>query len=307
MTDPFFSVAIPLYNRAKTIGKTIESVLAQSFSDFEIVVVDDGSVDQPEKAIAAIGDPRIRLIRQPNGGAAVARNRAVSEGRGRYIAFLDSDDFFLPHHLESAAAILKDNPDAVVYSQVLADRGNGRVTVKPPRSIRPGENMASYLVTGAGFVQTSTLVLPRALALAVRYRPDVSFGDDTDYAIRLSLAGTPFVMTEKPGVIWRDEADPDRLSSNNRSIRNPVWLEDLKEKIPASAYEGYRGWHVAKSFMPEHPLKAFKLYVNALRHGAYGPRLAVVVFIQLVLSGTNYRKLADFYIGHVRSRGRHEA
>src|ERR1700761_4728013 len=117
MSEPFFSVIIPVYNRADVVTAAIESVLAQSFQDFEIVVVDDGSSDDPQSAIAAIGDPRIRFLRQENQGGGRARNTAIDAARGRYIAPLDSDDIFLPHHLQTMKDLLDGTTNLVGYAR----------------------------------------------------------------------------------------------------------------------------------------------------------------------------------------------
>jgi len=104
--QPHFSVIIPVYNRAKTLGAAIQSVLAQSCQDFEIVIVDDGSTDDPAAVIAQFSDPRIRFLRQKNQGGGAARNAAIDAARGRLIAPLDSDDIFLPHHLQTMKMLL---------------------------------------------------------------------------------------------------------------------------------------------------------------------------------------------------------
>ncbi len=291
-----FSVVIPLYNKADLIARTVRSVLAQTCQDFEIVIIDDGSTDDYASALSTIQDPRIRIIRQENQGAGAARNRGVDEATGRYIAFLDSDDMFLPHHLETMAGLLEGTENAVVYAPVIADRGADRWIVKPHRGIRRNENMATYLICDRGFVQSSGLVVPRDLALNVRYRPDVGFGDDTDYAIRLQLAGYTFRMASKPSVIWHDLPDPNRLSNDDRSLHNLQWLEDLRAHIPATAYHGYRGWHVAKSMMGTRPLEAFRLFFAALFRGSYPLTLATIIFLQLTMPRRVYREFADLVI-----------
>src|SRR5262249_4635865 len=141
MANPLFSVIIPVYNRAGALGVAIESVLRQSCQDFEIVVADDGSKDDPKSVIDSFRDFRIRFVRQENQGGGVARNTAIDAARGTYIAPLDSDDIFLPHHLETMKALLQDAPGTVGYARMLVDRGGGRVIVKPPRALREGENM----------------------------------------------------------------------------------------------------------------------------------------------------------------------
>ena len=125
MRAPFFSVVIPVYNRAAELRPAIASVRAQTFQDFEIVVVDDGSRDNPQEVIESFRDPRIHFIRQPNAGGGAARNRGIDETRGRFVAFLDSDDVFLPHHLASMHALLKDTQDIAGYARVWVDRFEG--------------------------------------------------------------------------------------------------------------------------------------------------------------------------------------
>src|ERR1043166_3788702 len=94
--QPFFSVVVPVYNRAHLLGTALDSVLSQSCQDFEIIVVDDGSSDNPSSVVAKLGDPRIRFIRQSNGGGGKARNTGIDAARGQFVATLDSDDSFLP-------------------------------------------------------------------------------------------------------------------------------------------------------------------------------------------------------------------
>src|SRR5690242_10576761 len=112
---PSVSVVIPLYNKEATIGRTIQSILQQSFRDYEIVLVDDGSTDNSKAASTGVGDPRIVLYSQPNSGPGAARNAGVARARGKLIAFLDADDEWLPDHLASAVSALLAEPDCAAY------------------------------------------------------------------------------------------------------------------------------------------------------------------------------------------------
>ena len=161
-------------------------MLAQSCQDFEIVIVDDGSKDDPAPVIAAFNDPRLRFLRQENRGGGAARNAAIDAARGRFIAPLDSDDVFLPHHLETMKALLDGTTNTAGYARILVERGRGRSFLKPPRAIREGEVMGEYLLCRRGFVPTITLVVERALAARVRYHADLRAAEDTDFAIRLA-------------------------------------------------------------------------------------------------------------------------
>ncbi|HEV2561692.1 MAG TPA: glycosyltransferase [Rhizomicrobium sp.] len=297
---PLFSVVIPTYNRAGVLKEVLKSVLAQSCQDFEIVVVDDGSKDNPKKIIDEIADARIRFRAQENRGASAARNAGIDLALGRYVAFLDSDDEFLPHHLETMRCLLENSPNTAAYARIILDRGNGRTLVKPPRALRPGENMATYLLCDRGFVPTITLVVEREMAKRVHYDERVSFGDDKDFAIRLWLAGCEFEMAEAPGARCSDIADPSRLSAGRKIGAVIEWIDRLRPGIPARAYHGYRGWVVAKGLVTTDPFGALKLYLNALFRGCYVPRMAAVIFLQIFLPDSLYRGLADRIIGWMR-------
>ena len=300
MTKPEFSVIIPVYNRTDLLLRAVGSVLRQDFQSFEIIVVDDGSEDDIKSIVDAFDDDRVTCHRQANRGASAARNAGIDRARGRYVAFLDSDDVYLPHHLATMHAMLERSPGAVAYSPIIAMRGKGRNFVKPPRAIAKGEHMATYLMCDRGFVQTSGVCLPREIAARVRYRDDARFGDDTDFAVRLQLAGCDFVMADAPGVLWSDDLDHERLSDIRQPIGDLQWLEDLRQDIPARAYLGYKGWHQAKSLMQTNPFRAMALYGRALVQNAYAPKVAFVVLLQILVPSHYYRELSDFLVECVR-------
>jgi len=107
---PAVSIILPTYNRRETIRRSLESIRAQTFEDWELIVVDDGSEDGTADAIAGF-DPRMRVVRQPNRGITGARNTGLRESKGDWIAFLDSDDEWLPHHLELLVGYLQRFPE----------------------------------------------------------------------------------------------------------------------------------------------------------------------------------------------------
>ena len=291
--NPLFSVVIPVFNRAHVLERAVRSVLAQTCRDFEIVVIDDGSRDAPESVVRAIDDPRVRIVRQENKGGAAARNRGFDEARGTFVALLDSDDVFLPHHLENMRRALEGASDTVGYARMLVDRGNGVMHVKPPRAIRTGEHMATYLLCDRGFVPTITIALPAEIARRVRYSEGWRASEDTDFAIRLYLSGCKFRMVEEPGAIWDDTYDPNRTSAGRKGVRLIPWIEQMKPVIPPRAYYGARGWSIAKGVAVNEPMKALRWYLAALVRGCYRPRLAFVIFLQIFLSDALYRRIAD--------------
>ena len=113
---PLVSIVMPLYNKAPYVLRSLESVGAQTVTDLEIIVVDDGSTDEGPDLVARSSDPKIRLVRQANAGPGAARNRGLMEAQAPYVAFLDADDCWLPQFLEQNLAFLESHPHAAAVS-----------------------------------------------------------------------------------------------------------------------------------------------------------------------------------------------
>ena len=113
---PKISVVIPLYNKEKSIASTLQTVLNQTFTDYEIVIVNDGSTDNSVAEVEKIHDARIRLINQQNAGVSAARNRGVEEAKGKLIAFLDADDEWKPEYLSTQYQLSQKYPECSVFA-----------------------------------------------------------------------------------------------------------------------------------------------------------------------------------------------
>lgn len=130
------SIVIPLYNKAALVRRTLDSVFAQTYQDFEIVIVDDGSTDGSAHVVASIADARIRLISQQNAGVSAARNRGILEARGEYIALLDADDEWHPDYLDTQMSLVEKYPEAAVFATNYEFRDtNGDITPTIIRNI----------------------------------------------------------------------------------------------------------------------------------------------------------------------------
>lgn len=294
--SPFFSVVIPVYNRAKELRSAVESVLAQIEQDFEVIVIDDGSNDNPQRTVLEIGDPRVSIVRQDNLGGAAARNAGIGRAQGQFVAFLDSDDAFLRGHLAEMKRLLVDTTDVAAYAPVVVRRNGGSTFQKPPRALGPNEHMANYVLCDRGFVPTSTFVVATHWARRVRYDEGLAFAQDTDFCIRLFLAGCRFVMADAPGAIWNDVFSSHRVSAGRKGGRMIAWLERIRPEIPPRAYHGARGWMIAKGVAPAEPVRALKLYLAAVFRGCYRPRLAAMIFLQIFFPDVLYRWLVDGYV-----------
>lgn len=120
------SVIVPLYNKAAYIGRALDSIISQTFQDFELIVVDDGSTDGGGGLAAAHPDPRVRVVTQANSGPGAARNRGIDEARGDLVAFLDSDDEWLPEYLADAVEGLEHHyPEAVSFTSGYIEHPTG--------------------------------------------------------------------------------------------------------------------------------------------------------------------------------------
>lgn len=131
MSLTYFSIIMPLYNKAPYVRKAVESVVSQTFTDWELVVVDDGSTDGSGEVVAGVTDSRIRIVRQENAGVGAARNRGVAESSAPYICFLDADDWWEPSFLEGMAGFIKRYPDAGIYGSSYYIVKNGRKRLAP--------------------------------------------------------------------------------------------------------------------------------------------------------------------------------
>ncbi|MBB4522297.1 glycosyltransferase family 2 protein [Rhizobium leguminosarum] len=125
---PAISVIIPTYNRSSFIGEAIDSVLRQTFGDFELIVIDDGSTDGTGEIVRGFEDNRLLFIQQKNAGRSAARNRAIEIARGRYIAFLDSDDTYLQDKLERQVEFMEKHPEiGMIYTSAKCIDAEGNI------------------------------------------------------------------------------------------------------------------------------------------------------------------------------------
>lgn len=182
------SVVIPLYNKEQSIASTINSVLAQTYKDFEIVVVDDGSTDKSADVVSTIDDDRIVFISQDNQGVSAARNTGIIAAKGEYVAFLDGDDLWHPEYLETLVQLISDYPNATLYGIGYSKIHDNIIPNKvEPTSMRgeienPWENYVGYW--------TGSSSSSRELLIKVgMFDTRMTHGEDIDMWWRLLLMG----------------------------------------------------------------------------------------------------------------------
>jgi len=309
MTSPLFSIVIPSLNRANTIGRAIESCLNQTCLDFEIIIIDDvQSSDDMRQALEPYQSRcTISLIEQHHGTAAAARNTGVSHAAGDFIAFLDADDVYMPSKLATVLTLLRNQPKTLVYSQNYVDRGVGKWWIKPQRGLQKQENIFDYLFVDKGWVHPSSIVLATDLARQNPFDTTLSFGDDTQFVAALWLKGINITMIESPLTLYSDPYKSDRLSQSpvfqpgqSDEHKNFMqWVDSQKNKIPLSAYRGYRASFRSRFFARQAPATALCDIWQAWCYDVLSTKQCLGQTLQTFSPGI-YRRIADMI---VRFRG----
>jgi glycosyltransferase involved in cell wall biosynthesis len=202
-----FSVVIPTYNRAHVLGRTLESVWRQRFTDYEVVVVDDGSTDGTQAYLRGLGS-KVRAIRQANGGPGVARNTGVREAKGAYVALLDSDDLWFPWTLDVFARAIREHrcPNILggKFVEFTAEEELPGIREESYETSRFADYIASSRYPY--YVGSGTCVLYRAAFARVKFLEDRLNAEDHDLILQIgTLPG--FVRVVAPVTLaWRRHA-----------------------------------------------------------------------------------------------------
>lgn len=231
---------MPAYNAERYIGQAIESVLAQSYRYWELVIVDDGSTDRTADITRRYTDPRIKLIHQANGGEASARNTALGNMNGEFLAFLDSDDLFLPHHLESTVGYLSghDEMDGVYTDGYYIDQAENRLQTLSSRRRGPFEGRLFEQVVFASdvFGPPVCVVLRTRLihSYGLKFDENIMIGPDWDFFIKYADLAS-FGYLDQYNCLYR-------LHTNNISIQTGLErraLEHAKCRINAIGMKNF--------------------------------------------------------------------
>ncbi|WP_338050735.1 glycosyltransferase family 2 protein [Ramlibacter algicola] len=242
-----FSIVIPLHDKARYVMATLGSVLAQTDPDFEVIVVDDGSRDEGPDLVAAIQDPRVRLVRQANAGVSVARNLGISLARGEWVAFLDADDWHHPRYLEQLRRAQQAAPDADVVASRFVTFTDAQAMAAPlawqvPDGDVPVERINDLptrwmqgptLFTGSVAVRRSLLDRMQPC-----FPPGESFGEDLDLWFRVGER-SPIALVHAPLAAYRTEVGGS-LSARHDPRELPPWVERMRERVRSGSLPAHR-------------------------------------------------------------------
>lgn len=213
-----FSVIIPLYNKAPYVAKAIESVLGQTYRDFEVIVIDDGSTDQSLEVAKTFENKSITIISQPNSGVSTARNNGVNLAKYPYICFLDADDWWHPTFLEEMKRLITDFPDAGIYGSGYYIVKNGQERIAPigvPQGFERGiiDYCEVYAKTLCMPLTSISVVIPKHIFDEEKgFKSQLKFGEDFDLWIRIALKHK-VILVNKPLAYYNQDVDV-----NNRGV-----------------------------------------------------------------------------------------
>jgi glycosyltransferase involved in cell wall biosynthesis len=188
---PYFSVVISVFNKENFIYNTIDSVLNQTFSDFELVIVNDGSSDESETIIKSFSDSRIRYFHQENQGAGATRNHGIQLAKSNLIALLDGDDIWLPNYLESIFNAIKTFPNEHIYATAIAHKYNKKIVPVTYSFLIDGETtLKNYFENSLKhtILSSSSIVFQKSiLETTGLFDMTIKSGQDTDLWIRMGM------------------------------------------------------------------------------------------------------------------------
>lgn len=291
---PTVSVIIPHFNRQELIVPTLEALRAQTLTDWELIVVDDASREDPTGVIRSV-IPAARVIRQPdNRGPAAARNAGIDAARGRFVAFLDSDDHWKPTKLErQLAAVLAEPESERVFCAVrtrVVD-AQGREQLRPSRPVMPGERFAEFLYVAGEFAQSSSMFLPREAAARIRFREELRQYEDHLFFIDCGNAGLRYLLVDEPLVVWHNDDRPDRLGQSDSLDNGHRFLELAGASLGDKARLAFETRFLGPATLRRSPVRAIATAVRALKRGAVRPRDLVLLFAKTLVPAGVYARL----------------
>lgn len=248
---PRFSVIIPLYNKEKDFPLTLKGVLQQTFEDFELLIINDGSTDNSLAVAESVKDERIKIYSKNNEGLAATRNFGVAKAASEHVVWIDADDYWHPWHLENIDAILKKFPEAQWFSTAYEIRYNENLTRKmvSPFSAKENDwigevNFFEYSLADSA-AHPSSVGMRKSFFLSLGgHNTDITFSEDTDLWIRAGLKA-PIAFSNKVSAViildstnrlnhssLQSRAYPDYDSYDQASETNPA----LKKYLSVHRY-----------------------------------------------------------------------
>jgi glycosyltransferase involved in cell wall biosynthesis len=285
---PLFSIVIPVRNRPLLLARALLSLERQTRQDFEVIVVDDGSSDGLTPAVPEISALDIRVLHAGGRGANFARNLGAEAANAPYLAYLDSDDVFLPRKLEAVSSILRGGHADIVANSAYVWRGGGRLQVRPRRGPRQGEDISEYHFVASERIQTATLVVRADVARAVRWDERLRKVQDPDFLIRAVGAGYELEFSEDRLTIIHD-ALTGRVSTTCHESNIRDWLERSGDALSARARAGFATYVLSFEIGMRSKLAGVAFALRSALGSSVPKRMTAKALMRIILPPTVFR------------------
>jgi glycosyltransferase involved in cell wall biosynthesis len=234
MQGPFFSIILPTYNRAHLIAVPIQSVIEQNFNNWELIIVDDGSTDNTAEVVVKFNEPRVKYIYQTNQERSAARNTGIKNARGKFICFIDSDDFWYKHHLETLhQKIVELNEQPALYYTGMRWRFTEHsqdILFDSPA----GKNPVEYVI--AHQIAPSSACIKAQITDTIKFNPALNINEDVEFFARIvSKYGLVQIPVITMDLIVHEENTKGKIknfiSAQIRAMKTIFENPELKSKI----------------------------------------------------------------------------
>lgn len=264
------SVVIPLYNKEKSITTTLESVLAQSYTDYEIIVVDDGSTDNSLNVVRSFvhsftHSSVIKIVHKENGGVCSARNRGIQEAKGDFIAFLDADDVWDKEYLAEQVMMIADFPEAAMWGINFAEINNGKLVRKLETALPEGyRGYVDHYFEMSGrisdlFCSSSVVIRREVFDKVGMFDERIKYAEDSDMWFRI-IATSKVAFFDKYMVFYQWDAENRALK---REIKLKYFLPYFVDKYQDSLYKKNRIFYMWVNRWASQQLRQYYFYIPA--------------------------------------------
>jgi glycosyltransferase involved in cell wall biosynthesis len=245
---PFFSIVLPTFNRAKELKKAIDSILSQTYNNFELIIIDNHSIDETDNVLKNIIDSRIRIIKIHNEGIiAKSRNLGISISKGLYIAFLDSDDLWYNNKLEVCYCTIKKNNPDFLYHEMIINTNHFKLVKKNIGSISYNKPVYLDLLNKGNMIANSSVVVKKnILNLVEGFNENIELITSEDFECWLNIANLTnkfFFINEILGVYLNNDNSESKKVDKTISSNNFIFKHHLIPSIANKSINKIPEWY----------------------------------------------------------------
>ena len=298
--DPLVSVVIPVFNRADLIARTVETVTNQTYTNWELIIVDDHSSDDLLSTLQSLpAFDRIKYVRhEVNKGVSAARNTGIQEASGKYISILDSDDEWHPEKLEQQVKCSESSGDPENVLCVTRGRilyGNGSFRIIPERYMHPGERFDEFLFVSKQMTATSSLFFSRNLGLQYPFAENLRQYEDYLFYLSLGSHGAKYLLIDQVLTTYHSDDRPGRLGRYDNLENSQLFFTEAEKHMSDKTKLSFKSYYFAPYLWPSHKIQSLGILLRSLATRAISPGQFGTVFLKCVLGENRHERLRERY------------